>query len=58
MYNKAARFERAPQLVYIIILNVCRLSVCLSVSVCVLPFFSATTGPFVLEFGMVIDNTV
>ena len=32
------------------------LSVCLSV--CVLPFFSATTGLFVLKFGMVVDNTV
>ena len=36
------------------------MSVCLNVCacVCVLPFFSATTGPFVLEFGMVVDNTV
>ena len=23
-----------------------------------LPFFSATTGPFVLKFGMVVENTV
>ena len=26
--------------------------------VCVLPFVSATTGLFVLKFGMVVDNTV
>ena len=46
--------------IYIIILNVCRLSVCVSVClcVCVLPFFSATTGLFVLKFGMVVENTV
>ena len=30
--------------------------VCLCV--CLLPFFSATTGPFVLKFGMVVENTV
>ena len=27
-------------------------------SVCVLPFFSAITGLFVLKFGMMVDNTV
>ena len=29
-----------------------------SLCVCLLPFFSGTTGPFVLKFGMVVDNTV
>ena len=38
MYHKAARFERALQLVYIIILNVCRLSVYVSVCLCVTIF--------------------
>ena len=36
-------------------LSVC---VCVCVCVCVLPFLSATMGPFVLKFGMVLDNTV